>query len=260
MRNIRILMRKEWKELRQQPGLLISLLALPLLFTAMATVLTLVLGAIPDQDTLDLPLAQLNPAYATMSVSEVGQSVIGAQMSLLFTILPIMLPSVIASYSIVGEKAGRTLEPLLATPVRTWELLVGKGLLALLPALTLTWLGAGIFAVCLLAGTSPAVSAAVLSPAWFLLIGVCGPLIAIIAVAAMVAISARVNDPRTAQQYSAIGIVPFMVLFLGQLSGLLILGAALVLVVALVLAIIAALAVWGAVQVFERERILTRWK
>ena len=40
----------------------------------------------------------------------------------------------VASDSIIGEKQARTLEPLLATPITTFELLAAKILGALLPA------------------------------------------------------------------------------------------------------------------------------
>ena len=45
----------------------------------------------------------------------------------LFQVIPLVVPITIASYSIVGEKQLRTLEPLLATPIKTWELLAAKG-------------------------------------------------------------------------------------------------------------------------------------
>ena len=44
----------------------------------------------------------------------------------------------VAAYSVVGEKQARTLEPLLATPITTFELLSAKVLASLLPALALT--------------------------------------------------------------------------------------------------------------------------
>lgn len=45
--------------------------------------------------------------------------------TLMFMILPVTIPVTIAAYSIVGEKTTRSLEPLLATPITTTELLLG---------------------------------------------------------------------------------------------------------------------------------------
>jgi ABC-2 type transport system permease protein len=52
-----------------------------------------------------------------------------------FVILAVILPTVIASYSFVGEKVEKSLEPLLATPTTDSELLFGKSIAALLPSL-----------------------------------------------------------------------------------------------------------------------------
>jgi ABC-2 type transport system permease protein len=87
----------------------------------------------------------------------------------------------------------------------------------------------------------------------------CTPLLSLIAIAAMVAISARVNDPRTAQQFSAWVVVPFLTVFFSQITGLLVLSPLIALVAAILLAVIAGLAVWGVTGLFQREIILTRW-
>ena len=46
--------------------------------------------------------------------------------SLLMLIIPIVIPPVIAAYSVVGERDQGTLEPVLTAPVRASELLLGK--------------------------------------------------------------------------------------------------------------------------------------
>ncbi|MDO8690324.1 MAG: ABC transporter ATP-binding protein [Dehalococcoidia bacterium] len=58
--------------------------------------------------------------------------------------LPTMIAINFATFSIVDEKLSGSLEPLLATPVRTWELLLGKALAGVIPALIITWVCAGI--------------------------------------------------------------------------------------------------------------------
>jgi ABC-2 type transport system permease protein len=196
-----------------------------------------------------------------MSSIELGQALIGQQMSVLFLLMPLLVPSIIASYSIVGEKTRRTLEPILATPITIWELLLGKSLAAFIPAIGITFVCGGIFAgALLLIAASPRVFTAIVSPGWLTVFLLCSPLLAIISIGLMVAVSSRVNDPRTAQQLSAIAIVPVMALFFGQLTGLLVLSPVLALATAVVLAIIAVLTIWLATRVFQREAILTRWR
>ncbi len=52
-----------------------------------------------------------------------------------FVVIAAVLPTIIASYSFVGEKVEKSLEPLLATPTTDGELLLGKSLAAFLPSM-----------------------------------------------------------------------------------------------------------------------------
>jgi ABC-2 type transport system permease protein len=195
-----------------------------------------------------------------MTEAQAVQAVMGQAFSSMFLLMPMILPSIIASYSVVGEKSNRTLEPLLATPIATWELLTGKILAALLPTILLTWIASAIFlAGARAAALTPPVFAAIASPGWLTVLIICTPLLALIAIAVMVAISARVNDPRTAQQFSAWVVVPFLAVFFSQLTGVLILSPLIALVAALMLAVLAGLAIWGITALFQREAILTKW-
>ncbi len=64
--------------------------------------------------------------------------------SFIFVILPGIIPATIGSYSIVGEKVEKSLEPLLATPITDGELLLGKAIAGFLPTLLSTWGDCGI--------------------------------------------------------------------------------------------------------------------
>ena len=55
--------------------------------------------------------------------------------------MPITGAMALAAHAIVGEKQARTLEPLLATPITTTELLVAKVLGALVPTLAISAAG-----------------------------------------------------------------------------------------------------------------------
>jgi ABC-2 type transport system permease protein len=263
MNNITVLLHKEWLEFKQQRALLLSIIFVPLLLTMIPLVALYAIGHTPSKGNVDdfsELVARANPALVGMRQAELGQAIMGQAFSSMFLLLPMLLPSIIASYSIVGEKANHTLEPLLATPVKTWELLVGKILAALLPSMLLTWLAGAIFVAGVRASAlSARVFAAVVSPGWLTVFGICTPLLALIAISAMVAISSRVNDPRTAQQFSAWVVVPFLAVFFGQLAGVLVLNPLIALVAAIMLAVIAGLAIWGVTALFQREVILTKW-
>jgi ABC-2 type transport system permease protein len=259
-----VILGKEWLELRQDARILAGALAPALIFTLLPLGLVYLAGRVPTEQLDIEEFARLIAANATLgglTERELVQAIAGIQFSSFFILLPIIIPSVIASYSIVGEKTNRTLEPILATPVRTWELLLGKVLAALVPAVGVSWAAGGIFiAGMVLVTTSGRVFAAIVSPAWLLILLLGTPALALIVIAAMVAVSARVNDPRTAQQISGFLIIPFVLVFVGQLAGLVVLRPALVLAAVLALALIAALALWAATRLFRRETILTRWR
>jgi ABC-2 type transport system permease protein len=262
MDKVLVILHKEWLDLKQQRGLLLGILLPPLFIVLLPIGILYGARLVPGGSLTNTnSLIGRLPALAGMTQQEAGQAIVGMQFSILFLLLPLMIPSIIAAYSIVGEKTSRTLEPVLATPVRTWELLFGKSLTALIPAVGLTWLVGGIFiAATAVLAVSPRVFAAIVTPGWLIILLLWTPLLTLIAIAAMTAISSRVNDPRTAQQFAAWAVVPFMALFFGQLTGLVVVGPALTLGVFIVLIPIAILSIWGAARLFQREVILTRWK
>ena len=264
MKKTLVILRKEWLELRKDVKVLLGSLTPALLLALLPLGLVYAAGRVPVEE-IDLNdfarVAAANAALAGLTDRETLQAVAGIQSSTCFILLPMIIPSVIASYSVVGEKTNRTLEPLLATPVRTWELLLGKILAALIPALAASWLGSAIFiAGMAVVAVSRPVFAAIVSPAWLLVLILVTPLLALIVIAIMVAVSSRVNDPRTAQQVSGFLVIPFVLLFVGQIAGLVVLRPALVLAAIVVLACLAALALWGVTRLFQREVILTRWR
>ena len=259
MKKALIVLDKEWLELRLQRGLLVATLFLPPLMTAFGIVIFYVAGRFSA--ALDDPGGPVPPGLEGLTPVEVAQVLVGRQFSALFLLLPVFIPSVLASYSIVGEKRERTLEPVLATPIRTWELLLGKTLASLIPALAITIAAAAIFVVGILSfAVSDRVREIVVTPGWILAVLVDSPLLALIGVALIVVISSRVNDPRSAQQFSAVLVVPVLGLLFGQLAGIVVLGPALALGIGVVLALIAAFALWLAARLFQREVILTRWR
>jgi ABC-2 type transport system permease protein len=198
---------------------------------------------------------------ADLNGGECFQVYLVSQFMLMFMILPLAIPATISAYSIVGEKVTHSLEPLLATPITTIELLVGKSLAAVIPAIVATWVGFAIYAIgawILIANKS--VYAALLDSRWLIAIFLVGPLLALLAVTFSLMVSARVNDPRTAEQISSLMIIPLMLVFIGQLAGLFFINRQLIILAALFLIIVDAIMVYLSTRVFQREVILTRWK
>jgi ABC-2 type transport system permease protein len=134
-------------------------------------------------------------------------------------------------------------------------------LAALIPALAITIASATLFVMGILAfAVSDRVREIIVTPGWILAVLVDTPLLALIGVALIVVLSSRVNDPRTAQQISAVLVVPVLGLLFGQLAGVVVLSPAFALGIGVILALVAAGALWLATRLFQREVILTRWR
>jgi ABC-2 type transport system permease protein len=196
-----------------------------------------------------------------MSSAECFQVFLISEFMMMFMLVPVIIPANIAAYSIVGEKTNRSLEPLLATPITTLELLAGKCLASVIPAALATYGAFGIFAAgAWILTSSPTILTALMDPRWLIAIFLGGPLLAVLAVTFGLMVSSRVNDVRVAEQLSVLVILPILAGFFGQIAGLFVLNRELILIVAFVLAVVDAFMLYLAVQTFQRETILTRWK
>src|SRR5262249_41237607 len=182
------------------------------------------------------------------------------QFLLLFLITPVTGAMALASHAVVGEKQARTLEPLLATPVTTFELLTAKVLGALLPTMAISVIGLAIYLGGIAWLAAPGVGSAMASLRTLLLTILVAPAAALVALQAAILISSRVNDPRTAQQFGVLIIVPLVGLMVAQFSGSLWLSSAALALIGAVLLVLWGLLSAFSVVVFDRETILTRWR
>lgn len=262
MNKIITIIQKEWSEVFKNRLVMFTVAFLPLILTALPLgILYSSRSAGEANLTTDMPAQFTELCPTDISAGECFQVFMVNQFMILFMMLPLAIPVTIAAYSIVGEKTTRSLEPLLATPITTAELLTGKSLAAAIPAILATWAGFVIFAIgARLLISSPQAYAAILDPMWLMAVLLVGPLLAIMAVNASIMVSSRVNDPRVAEQLSMVVIVPILGLFFGQISGLFFINRQIILVMAAILLVLDLGLVYLAVQFFQRETILTRWK
>jgi ABC-2 type transport system permease protein len=258
------MVRKEWGEVFRHKMVLFSTLFMPLMLTAIPLASLYFMrgdGGAGAMSELGDMAAQFTAACEGLTEGGCAQFILLQQFLSLFLLVPAIIPVTIASYSIVGEKSARTLEPLLATPITTTQLLGGKALAAAIPGVLATFLSFGIFVTgAFFLTTDPALPGKLFSPIWVLGIFTVGPLLAIAGVSLAVMISSRMNDPRAAEQVSVLFMMPVMAIFFGQVTGAVTVNTDFMLVLAAALVLIDALLLFFATQLFERENILTRWK
>jgi ABC-2 type transport system permease protein len=262
MDKIVTIVKKEWAEVFKNRMVLFSVIFLPLLLTLIPlAILFTTRGDDAAMQSADMP-GQVNAfCPPDLEGGECFQVYMVSQFMLMFMILPLAIPSSISAYSIVGEKTSRTLEPLLATPITTLELLAAKSLAALLPAMLATFTAFGVFAL----GARVMISnstmyAAIFDLRWLIAIFLVGPLLALVSVNFSVIVSSRVNDPRVAEQLTALLIVPLLAVFFGQMAGLFVINRELILIGAVFVLLIDVILIFLSIQIFDRETILTRWK
>lgn len=263
MHKIWVITRKEWAEVFKNRFVLFTVAFLPLILTILPLGILYFTGSAADLG--ELSSQDMPPSFAAtcgeLTGPECAQYFFVSQFLLLFMLMPLAIPVTFAAYSVTGEKTTRTLEPVLATPISTLQLLLGKAVAAAVPAILATWGGftlfvAGAFALDVGAG----VMSKITQPLWLLAVFVVGPLLAVAAVSVAVMVSSRANDPRVAEQLSMLVILPLLGVFFGQIAGLFLVNAELILWMALALIVIDAGLFAIAVNLFERETILTRWK
>jgi ABC-2 type transport system permease protein len=182
------------------------------------------------------------------------------QFLMLFLIIPITGAMALAAHSVVGEKQARTLEPLLATPITTFELLVAKVLGALLPTLMIAIAGLVLYFGGMVALAEPGVARAMANARTAVLIALVGPAAALVSLQSAIVLSSRVNDPRTAQQFGVLIIIPLSALLVAQFLGTLWLSPMALALIGGGLFGLWLLLTLVSVALFERETILTRWR
>lgn len=261
MTKVKTIVRKEWAEVFKNRLVLFSVAFLPLLLLAIPFITLAITGNFTEGDIGSDDQIPVGFEFCQgLNDADCLQVYMLDIFTLMFMILPVSIPVTIAAYSIVGEKSSHSLEPLLATPITTTELLVGKIISATIPAVAATWIAFGIY----LAGVWLMVNEVVfdhyLDPLWLVAIFIVGPLLTLLAVCTAIIVSSRVTDPRVAEQLSAVVVLPLILIIVGQSMGLLIIDRQLVLLAALFILIVDASLLYLSVKLFQREQILTRWK
>lgn len=234
---------KDLRQIGHRRTVLVPLIAFPLLIA------------------IGLPLIVFRAEHRSGGIpANVVTTLLGAFV-VIFVIGAAILPTVIASYSLVGEKVERSLEPLLATPATDTEILLGKAAAATLPPLAALWIGAAVFMVWADLLTHHQLGYAYFPTGQSLVtVLLVLPLAAILSVQYSVLVSARVTDIRAAQQLAGLIVLPFAALYLLAELRVFSLDGTGVAVLCIVLAVIDA-ALFGVTRAtFRREEILTRWK
>lgn len=171
--------------------------------------------------------------------------------------IPALVPTVIAAYAVVGEREQGTLEPLLTTPIRRDELVLGKALAAMVPTLAVSYAVYGLVVAAIALFAREAVASATLRGTVIAAQAAFTPLLAGWSIWVGVAISARASEVRVAQQLGTLASLPTVLLALVIATGAVHPAPALVLGLAAALAVLNGLGWQAASRMLDRERLIT---
>ena len=187
-RRVRAIIRKEIREIRRNRSLLLAMAVLPLVFL-------------------------IQPLVAILGLSARAASGLREEHVLLYMLgIPILVPPVIAATAIAGERQQGTLEPVLTTPIRREELLLGKGLAALVPSIGIALAVDALFLVVVAVFGQPGIASAMVNGSDLFAQLIFIPLLAAWSVWVGLAVSTRTADMRVAQQLALLANVPVVFL------------------------------------------------
>jgi ABC-2 type transport system permease protein len=191
--------RKELTDYRRKRSIVVTMIVMPLLFLVEPIVSIFV-----D------PPTEAPPAMDKFVV-----------LPLLYMLLiAVVTPSTLAAFTVVGEREQGTLEPLLTTPLREQELILGKSAAVLIPSVALCYTIYGLFLLAVEASAKRDVAAAVFHDRPTLLaLFVFAPLVAGWAVVVGLAVSVRATEVRVAQQLGMLASFPMIVVIILLISG-----------------------------------------
>jgi ABC-2 type transport system permease protein len=233
-RRVRAIFRKELREYRHNGFIIWTMAIFPLIFLIQPLV---VVFALPASASTDLSREHL----------------------LLYMLgIPAIVPAAVAAYSVVGERQQGTLEPVLTTPVRREEFLLGKALAALVPSVTVAYAVYAVFLACVGLFARPAVASSLLRAPDLLAQLLFTPLLAGWSIWVGIAISARARDFRVAQQLGILASLPTAVV--AALVAFDVLHPTLGLALGFAAALLAGNGLGWRITAatFDRERLLTR--
>lgn len=232
-RRVGAVFRKELREYRRNGNIIYATAILPLVF-------------------------MVQPLIQVFTLPSSASPALHHEHALLYMLaIPTLVPAALAAYAVVGERLQGTLEPVLATPIRREELLLGKALAAFVPSAAVAYLVFALYVAIVELFAQSGVAAALIQGPELLAQLIFTPLLAGWSIWVGIAISVRSNDPRTAAQLSILASLPTVAItsltafnvIPATLRVALAFGAGLVILIRLGWRFVSAL--------FDRERLIT---
>jgi len=268
-RAVRAIMRKDLRLVFKNRMVWLPMIVVPAILFVVLPMVMLVLPSLVGPtavETEDIaPLLERMPAHLRSqiaSLSELEQFAVLSSTYLfapLFLIVPLMVSSVLAADSFVGERERRTLEALLYTPITDVELFVGKLLVGFLPAAGVTVASFFLYGLVVNLSGYHIMGRIFFPPAtWWPLVFWVSPGVSVVGLGTTVLISSKAKTFMQAQQASGMLVLPIVFVMIGQLAGLFFMDTGLLLIAGAFVWLLGIWLVWIGARTFSRRELIAR--
>jgi len=270
-RAIRAMIRKDLQQVRQNRMIWLPMILVPALLNVILPLVMVLLPSLATsssqsvnssdlEELLKILPAEVQRLLAGFTARELWVYVSANYMfAPMFLIVPMMVSSILAADSVVGERERKTLEGLLYTPMTDSEIFVAKVLYSFMPACLVSVASFLAYALVVnLAGYRVMGRLFFPTAGWWPLVFWLGPAVSAIGLWASVLISSKAKTFMQAQQTSGLLVLPIVFLMIGQIAGLFFLSAWLTIIVGLFAWVIGLWLVWVGARTFARGELAAR--
>lgn len=262
---IKAIIQKDIREITSNRSVLIPMAIVPLVLCVILPAVLIIIafrldpGMLTGLDLMQKLISLYDvPAALGSVVEKVSYIFLNYTFVPYFMIIPVMVSSLIAANSIVGEKERKTLETLLYTPVTNREFITAKLLSSFIPAMVLAWTSFGLYflvanLLSLYLKGIFIVRAWIWLPSMLLL----APSVSLLGLSVTLLVSLKSKSFMEAQQLSAIVVLPLMILIGIQITGVVVFSPLYVVILSIAIFLISYMAMGKLGPRFSREKIIS---
>ena len=234
-RGMRAVIAKDLAQVKQNTMVWLPMIILPVILQVLMPLGMILAPQLAGEAAVDMgeiePLLKMLPASLVAGMEEFSPEALWVVLSSsylfapFFLIVPIMVSSILAADSIVGEKERKTMEGLLYTPLTDSELYVAKALVAVIPALSIS-LGSFILYTLVVNIAGYPVVGRIFFPTaiWWPLVFWLAPAVSVAGLGVTVLISSKAKTFMQAQQLGGVLVLPIVGWMVAQSAGVFFMG------------------------------------
>ncbi len=268
-RGMRAVIAKDLRQVRQNNMVWLPMVILPVILQVILPAAMILLPRFVTAEEMNYediePLLRMMPAELNPASEATSPEALWVMMSAgymfapFFLIVPLMVSSILAADSIVGEKERKTLEGLLYTPLTDAELYLAKVLVAILPALALT-LGSFVLYTIVVNATGYGTVGRIFfpNPIWWPLVFWVAPAVSVAGLGVTVLISSKAKSFMQAQQSSGFLVLPIVAWMAAQTTGAFFVGPGLLMLIGLFVWAAGLWLIWIGSRTLSRSNLISR--